>query len=117
MFAMNFGTVAKKQLCDICRKDIEIGEDKSASEGFNSKSYLIWNTPLIALILVHKKCFKCAICDTQLSAGDCARDHGLANLQFMKNYHKSAPVWFCTEHKMIATGDKHSMLKKKHGAK
>nr|CAD2167965.1 unnamed protein product [Meloidogyne enterolobii] len=65
------------------------------------------------LLVLHKSCFKCAICDIQLKPGSCSRDDGMMYRQFMCD--KRSPLWFCSTHMMLGSGEKCQMLREKIG--
>nr|CAD2182143.1 unnamed protein product [Meloidogyne enterolobii] len=92
---MNFGTGPSKKFCHVCRDWIEVFDDKVQCEKFT----------------MHKSCFKCAICDIQLKPGSCSRDDGMMYRQFMCD--KRSPLWFCSTHMMLGSGEKCQMLREK----
>ncbi|KAI6212704.1 hypothetical protein M3Y94_00062400 [Aphelenchoides besseyi] len=95
---MDFGTRPTKKMCSVCRDWIEVMDEKVTCEK----------------MLMHRKCFICAICDCPLQPGSCSRDDGLIYLQFMVS--KNQPMWFCSAHMMLGSGEKFELLKKKYGA-
>uniref|UniRef100_A0A915NQ97 LIM zinc-binding domain-containing protein n=1 Tax=Meloidogyne floridensis TaxID=298350 RepID=A0A915NQ97_9BILA len=92
---MNFGTGPSKKFCHVCRDWIDVFDDKVQCEKFT----------------MHKSCFKCAICDIQLKPGSCSRDDGMMYRQFMCD--KRSPLWFCSTHMMLGSGEKCQMLREK----
>ncbi|KAI1703334.1 LIM domain-containing protein [Ditylenchus destructor] len=86
-----FPAKPKPKLCALCKKAVEPIEDKLTVEKH----------------LVHKKCFKCAICDTTLLPGNCSLDD--------KIYQWFGPLWFCPAHMMLGSGEKYERLKQRYG--
>uniref|UniRef100_A0A183CEM8 LIM zinc-binding domain-containing protein n=1 Tax=Globodera pallida TaxID=36090 RepID=A0A183CEM8_GLOPA len=93
---MNFGSGPTKKFCQICRTSIEIFDEKVQVEKFT----------------MHKSCFICAICDCPLQPGSCSRDDGLMYMQFMAGHR--IPLWFCSAHMHLGSGEKYELLKKRH---
>ncbi|KAI6170901.1 hypothetical protein M3Y97_01102900 [Aphelenchoides bicaudatus] len=94
------GGGATKKVCKACDQVIEKSPDSVTCEGF----------------IMHIKCFTCAICNAQLKHGSCARDHGLDHVKVAGRSNK-APLFFCTDHMMLGSGEKMELLKKKAGGK
>ncbi|KAL3089335.1 hypothetical protein niasHS_007057 [Heterodera schachtii] len=92
---MDFATGPTKKFCEICRSWIDLFEDKIQVEK----------------LMMHKRCFVCAICDCPLEPGNCSRDDGIIYCQFMCN--DRVPVWFCSAHMMLGSGEKCQLLKEK----
>uniref|UniRef100_A0A914BYL6 LIM zinc-binding domain-containing protein n=1 Tax=Acrobeloides nanus TaxID=290746 RepID=A0A914BYL6_9BILA len=73
----------------ICEDKIDVIDDKVMIEGHD----------------LHKKCFTCAICDTQLKLGGCAEDK-LLKRQF-------GLMYFCPTHMLLNRDQKLDLLKKR----
>ncbi|KAH7722186.1 LIM domain-containing protein [Aphelenchoides avenae] len=72
--------------CFICKQELSL-EDKMTVE---KKT-------------IHKECFKCGICGTDLNIGECARDPILAR--------QGNQLYFCNEHRILPFEEKVGQIK------